>query len=164
MRSILAFVLSLGVSLVVTWAGLHYDSELAYVGVGAILLVFVLFTWSWAFPKPVPVQYVQGPPEPEPKDDNERALRTLRRARESGVLALKNNSPGQAHTAYNQIIAALLTAKRQFGVGPLNISGEGTYRGFVNMYVHYIDEIYPLLKEGHLDEAKARAKAFTWGD
>lgn len=162
MRSILGLALSLGLSLLVTWAGLHYDNALAYVGVALICIVLIAYLYGWSFPKPVPVQYVAGPPEPAPKDEKERALQSLRRARDNGVVALNKRKEGEAHTAFNQMQAAMLTVKREFGIGPLSFDGAGSYRAVVNCYVHFIDEIYPLLKEGHLEAAKARANAFTW--
>lgn len=162
-RQVLAFVLSLGFSGVLTWAGFHYADAAGFIGVGLIALVVILFGHSWAFPKPVPVQYVTGPPEASPKDDNERALFALRRARDSGKIALNNKSEGQAHKAFNEIQAAMISIQRQFGIGQLNFTEAPSYKDAVNIYLHYINEIYPRLREGHIAAAKAKAAAFNWG-
>lgn len=160
MRSILAFALSLGFSLVVTWAGLHYDNGLAYVGIALIGLVVILYVHGWAFPKPAPVQYVQAPPAPAPKDEKERALQALKRARDNAQVAIHQRSEAQAESAIHELKAAILSVQTQFGTPGFNVKGAASYKDMARFLVRYVDSFYPLLREGHIQEAVRAAEKF----
>jgi hypothetical protein len=160
MRQILAFILALGASFLVTWAGLHYDNALAYIGIGLIALVLILFGHSWAFPKAAPIQYVQGPPETAPTNEAGRALQALRRARDSAQIAIHNRSEAQAERANHEIKAAIISAQKQFGIPGMKISGADSQRHLASICVKFIDSFYPLLREGHISDAIKAAKKF----
>jgi hypothetical protein len=166
MRSILGFVLAQGIAVLVTWAGLHYDNALAYVGVTLIVLVAILWIWSWStqtkpLPTQAPVRYDESNASPD-SSEGDKALFSLKRARDNARVALHNRSDEQSHRAFHELQAALVTSKKAFGIGPLTLKGEGSFRDFLPVYVAYIDSFYPHLREGHLDLAKRSASGFTW--
>jgi hypothetical protein len=160
LRSILAFLLSLGFSVLVTWAGIHFDNALLYVGIALIALVLILYAHGWAFPQPAPVQYVQAPQEPEPKDERERALQALRRARDNAQIALHSRSEDAAERAVHELKAAILSVQGQFGTPAFKFSGGSNYREVARFLVRYVDSFYPLLREGHISEAIKAASKF----
>ncbi len=164
-RSVLAFLLAQGISILVAWAGLHYDNALFYVGVTLIALVLILFVHSWAFPKVVPV-LASNPalPEPKPADAKEKALFTLKKARDNAVVAIAQGTHESRGRAYHEIIATMLSIKREFDIGPMQFKSEEgliPYKEALRGYVEFIDRIYPLLREGHLATAKSEAANFN---
>lgn len=163
---------SLGVGLMLAAAGLAFDAKtLTFAGfaIFALMAALWLFTWSRAEEVPVPelpLLPAEEGPTSGPLDSKEKALQSLRRARESAVLAKARKSNDAAGRAYHELRAALLSVKREFGIGMLKFTSEtsGTmpYENLMNCYIAYVDRIYPLLREGHIDEALAEAKSFKW--
>jgi hypothetical protein len=163
MRQALAFLLSIALSLLVTWAGIHYDSALLYLGLALLLFTIVLWLWTWAKPVVVPVPIAGTEPDWTPQDDKSQALLSLKRARDNARVAVHNRSQEQMYRAMNEFQAALTSVKKQYGVGGiLKLSGEVTYRDALQAYVAFADSFYPYLKEGHIEEAKVRAASFSW--
>jgi hypothetical protein len=62
--------------------------------------------------------------------------------------------------------AAIISAKKQFGVPELVFSGEGMPGQFVQVYREYIESFLPYVSAGHVPEARQSASHFirTLGD
>lgn len=153
-----------------TAAGLAYDvGALTYSGIIFVALALVLWGWWYGTGQgSKPVAAIANAPVvegPIPSDPNERALVALRRARDNGKIAHSKWSQDGALQAIHEIQAALLSVRKQFGIGSPVFEGEATYHMILKGYLLYIDLIYPLLREGHVEEAKKRASQFevSWG-
>jgi hypothetical protein len=153
-----------------TAAGLAFDVQaLTYSGIIFVALALVLWGWWYGTgqrSEPVPATAsAPGVEEPVPSDPNERALVALRRARDNGKIAHSRWSKDGALQAIHEIQAALLSAHKQFGTGIPTFEGDATYHMVLKGYLYYVDLIYPLLREGHIEEAKRRASEFhiSWG-
>lgn len=171
MRRVIGFLGSLGLGLMLAAAGLAFDvATLFYSGLVIFALMAALWLWSWA--RPIVVQVPVGKPmaavetEPAGLDSKGRTLFALRKARDSASIARACKSEEGSQRAYHEIEAALLSVKREFGFGPLKWTGDTVgsipYLHQLECYVAYVDRIYPLLREGHIDEARAKASAFKW--
>jgi hypothetical protein len=98
-------------------------------------------------------------------DPRKRALRSLKAARDSAAIALHQGGPNGARRAFHEAEAAMLNVKREFGIEPMGIpesAAEAPYAVLVEAYVSFIDRFYPLLREGHIEEAKERRDSFKW--
>ena len=153
-------------------AGLIFDAQsLLYAGVIVLALVAVLWIWSSCFPPrlaPAMAPQIVSPPEPDPvpTDGKGRSLVSLRKARQSAAIATGQRGDEYAGKAFHELEAAMLSIKREFGIGPLRISSKtgGTvpFKVILPAYITFVDRIYPLLREGHIEEATAKAKGFKW--
>lgn len=170
MRQALAFGLSLGSGLLMTWAGLHYDRVLLYLGLLVIVAVIVLWLWTWSTEaQRAPVPGLLGHQDaPAGLDDKAKALLALRRARDNAVVAIAQGNDRTRARAYNEVEAAMLSTKKQFGIGPLQITSKThssvPYKLVLEAYVAFIDQIHPLLCEGHIEEARAKKFNYSYGD
>lgn len=165
MGQLLAFVLSLAATALLKWAGLHYDRALFDGGV--ILTVFVVVAWAWLWAwKRTPKFGVEPVPEGQKRaDPNARALRSINEARgEAAYAASDCNADHEG--AFHTLEAAMLTVAKQFGIKMLNfrrenaLASEPSYMDRLKVYVPYIDCFYPMLKEGHIEAARAKADDF----
>ena len=112
--------------------------------------------------KPTPVSIRLPDPESDP---SAKALRTLKSARDNAAIALHQGGGDSHRRAFHECEAAMLNIKRQFEIAPMDIPktvGDPPYRVLVEAYLSFIDRFYPLLREGHVDEARERAKVFNW--
>ena len=169
MQRVLGFLISIGVGLVLSAWGLIYSAQtLLYAGVIVLAEVVVLWIWSLCFarkpqPASVPAPVDVGPP---PQDSAGKALHALRSARESAAIARGQRGDEYAAKAFHQLEAAMLSIKREFGIGPLRLTSKsgGTipYKELLPPYMAFIDQFYPLLREGHVPEAVAKASSFRW--
>lgn len=92
----------------------------------------------------------------------EKALRALRRARDRAVDGRRRRDEDACRQAADEFTAAFLSVNREFGLG-YDISAKGgSYRALVQPLIALADRIHPLLREGHIEEAKAQVKAFSW--
>lgn len=172
MRRLIGLLGSIGVGLLVTAAGLALDANtLTYAGIAILALMLALALWSWGHSDPLSAGPSLGRPlalddSPPPSDlsDKDKALFVLKRARDNAVVARKMKGDEAARSAYHEIVAACLTAKREFGVGALKLTGSGTipFKDALEAYVAFVDRIYPLLREGHVNDAKSKAGTFKW--
>jgi hypothetical protein len=112
---------------------------------------------------PKPKQIIQiraAPPEKGVK-----ALESLRSARGNAAVALHQGNHHTQRRAFHECEAAMLNVKREFGIEPMKIpeiAGDPPYGVLVEAYLSFIDRFYPLLREGHVEEAKARRDSFNW--
>lgn len=170
MRRLIAILGSLGIGIMLTAAGLIIDARtLIYSGVAVFAAMAALALWEWgrATPAPAltPLTFKSELP-PANLSDEEKALFSLKRARDAAEAAYSKGSSERAKIAYNDLQAALLTIKKRYGFGPLNLIGKGgtvPYLSLMVCYVQYVDRFYYFLREGHVEEAKAQAMAFKWG-
>lgn len=112
--------------------------------------------------KPAPVSIRL--PDPE-RDPSTKALRTLRSARDNAAIALHQGNHHSHRRAFHEAEAAMLSIKRQFGIAPMVIpdtASEAPYKVLAEAYISFIDRFYPLLREGHIEEAKERRDSFKW--
>lgn len=97
---------------------------------------------------------------------SERALQSLKKARDNLAIALHQGNPHSHRRTFHEAEAAMLSIKRQFGIEPMAVpdetAAEAPYRVLLEAYISFIDRFYPLLREGHIEEAVARAKSFKW--
>jgi hypothetical protein len=172
MRQVIGVLGSLGLGLMLAAAGLAFDkATLFYLGLAVFALMAAQWLVIWARsarPTPATPTALVGTDEPAPTDLDKdgKTLLALRRARDNAVVAIaQGNSRSQAR-AFNEIEAALLSCKREFGIGPLKITSKTRdsvpYKPVLEAYVTFLDEIYPLLREGHVAEAQARNKSWKW--
>jgi hypothetical protein len=59
----------------------------------------------------------------------------------------------------------MLSVKREFGISPLRVTalrGSKPYKSALQLHVSFIDRIYPMLCEGHVEEAKTIGSAYNW--
>ncbi|MCR2833014.1 hypothetical protein [Parerythrobacter lacustris] len=164
MRRFLGFLGSLGVGVMLTASGLVMDANsLIYSGIIIFALMTGLWLWAWARPVEVHVpdtlnaSTISAPP-PE-LDEEGRALWTLKSARHAAQVALVRRRTEQLRAAYYECEAAMLTAKRQFGVSTINFT-KGRYEAILEIQIEYFDRVIPLLSSGHVDEAKRKARNF----
>lgn len=164
MRRLIGFLFSLAVSLLVTWAGLHYDSAIFYAGLLLVLIVLVLWVYAWAHRSTAPRSQTIAPlldeRPPMDADGAERAMFSLDQARKNGRIALANRSEGQARRVLSEIQSAMISCKKEFGIPALSLRGEGGYRDFLRVWLRYLDCFYPLLRDGHHEEARQQASKF----
>jgi hypothetical protein len=160
---------SLASGLVLAGVGILLNAwVLIYSGIAVFVLMGALWLYALARPIRVPVEVavpVAPPmPEPAPDDIKGRAIYALAMAREAAALAAKNRSDERCQRAYNEVEAALLSIKREFGFGPLRLTGKGRvpYTSLLEVIVVYIDRILPLLREDHVQEARTKAMSFGW--
>lgn len=149
-----------------TWAGLHYDHALFVAGIVVLCAVAILWIWQWSFPQalgkrpePPRLRYSEPPAEASAQ---EKAVFLIRQARNNAYVALANRSEDQARRVSNDLNSALLMAKKEIGIPIPEISGSGTYRQLLEVYILYIDSFFPLLRDGHIAEAKAAAARFKY--
>lgn len=167
MRRFIGILGSLAIGLLLTGAGLILDANtLIYSGVVVFAVMAALWLWTWARPirVQVPVHVPAPPSEPEPTESKARAVWALKRARDNAAISVHQGSPQSNERAYNEIAAALLTIKREFGFGTLKLVGKGfvPYDSLLKVQITYMDRIIPLLREGHVEEARQVAMAFGW--
>ena len=152
-------------------AGVALDAKtLIYAGLVIFALMGAMWLFAWARPAQAPVPELPLLPAEEdptgPLDSRQRSLLALRRARESAVMARARKSNDAAGRAYHELEAALLSVKREFGFGTLKLTSETggsvPYENLMDCYIAYVDRIYPLLREGHVEEARKKANAFNW--
>lgn len=152
-------------------AGLAFDvATLVYSGLIVFAVMAALWLYSWAKPTyvEVPVGLEPGVAEAGPLnlDSKGKAILALRKARDSAAIARAYKSDEKARKAYHEYQAALLSLKREFGFGTLKLTskngGSIPYSYFMECYVVYADRLLPLLREGHIDEAKKVAHDFKW--
>jgi hypothetical protein len=147
-----------------TAAGLAFDVKtLFYGGIVIFAAMAALWLWVWGRPVPEPVMPI-GPSTdwPPPTDPNARTIAALTKARENAMLARLMKNEDSCRRAYHEIEAALLSAKREFGISGLSATGEGRYSDLLAGSIAYVDGILPHLREGHVDEARKWAAAFTF--
>lgn len=173
MRRIIGSLGSIGVGVMLTAAGLALDAKtLTYAGIVIFALMLALSLWAWARPAvsvasqggPATTPILNDTPPPTDLTDKEKALFLLKRARDNAMIARKQKGDEAARLAYHEFLASTLSIKREFGFGTLNTTGKGTipFKAILEAYIAYADRIYPLLREGHVEEARAKAKAFKW--
>jgi hypothetical protein len=162
---------SLGLGLIMAAAGLALDVRtLFYSGISVFGLMVALWLYAWARPVrvEVPVHVAPppppAPPRPEPTDPKAKAIWTLENARQTAAIALRQGNGIQNEKAYNEVRAALLSIKREFGFGPLGLSGKGSvpFPSLLKVLIKYMDQLTPLLREDHLEEAQRVATTFGW--
>ena len=163
MGRILSFLGSLGIALIVTAAGAIIDAKPLLYG-GILLVALVAILWLWMIVRPQPVPALAAPPEPDwtPESPADGAILALKRARDCGRAAYQSRSEREAYAAVQEIQAALLSIETHFDFGRVQLTGDGTNLQFLYIYLHYLDVVYPRLRAGQVDAAKARAKAFNW--
>lgn len=110
-----------------------------------------------------PVKLLDDTPPPSGLSDKERALFLLKRGRDNAVAAKKMWGDNAARLAYNELIAATLSVKREFGFGTVTIKSDCVvpWKTFLDIYIRYIDSIYALLREGHIEQARNKPNMFT---
>jgi soluble cytochrome b562 len=102
------------------------------------------------------------PPEVTAADKKKNALETLAALRVTVKNVLGPFHDGEDHErVFHALEAAMLTISHLFGVKLLMFSREGMdYRDALETYAAYIDRFYPMLVQGHLSAAKAKAADF----
>lgn len=169
MGRILGILGSLALGLMLAGVGILMNAwVLIYSGAAIFVLMCALWLYSWARPVrievPVPVPVSTSPPQAEPTEAKARAVWTARKARDNAAIAVHQGNAVTSERAYNEVRAALLTVKREFGFGPLKLSGKGSvpYQSLLKAFILYMDRIIPLLSEGHVEDARSAAMAFGW--
>jgi hypothetical protein len=165
MTRILGVASSIAVSLIISWAALHYDSALLVTGL--VLLFVVTILWIFVGPAdaarrpPTPLRRDEARPELDPQA---RALFYLARARENGYTAHQNRSRPQIDQSLNEIFSALSGVAKAFSFGSIDIEAEGLgRRRILGLVLNYVDSFYFLLQHGHVTEARKIAATFEKG-
>lgn len=170
MRRVIGFLGSLGVGVLLTAAGLVLDARvLIYSGIAIFALMLALSLWAWARPLEVqPSAMLAEPTYPPDTTDDQRAIIGLAAVRENAIRAKKQWGTESAENAYREFEAVQLSLKRQFGITPLGLYGNGRveHKLLLDGLVAYADVVLPLLRQGHIAEARDKAAGFwfSWGD
>jgi hypothetical protein len=137
-----------------------------------VSIALVIFIYRLFRPLTAPsARTASASPKPSPAEEEiltprEKALLDLQQVRGSMDIALFQRDDEYAETVYHEVEAAMLIIKRECGVGPLKGAGLAGdmygYKAALRAYAAYIDRFYPMLMRGLVEEAKAKAKTFTW--
>ena len=107
--------------------------------------------------------------EPPEEVGSGKSLLTLRRARDNAQIAISQGTETTQAKAYHELDATMLTVEKHFGIAPLKVPAVKAdllpYKIVLSAYVQFVDRFYPLLREGHIEEARRKAESFTccWG-
>jgi hypothetical protein len=171
MQRFLAFLGSVAIGLVLTAVGVILDAHsILYAGIILLAFVGVGWLWSWSHPPQIAQPALLAIPVaetvPAATDNKGKALDSLRRARDSAAIAKSQRSDEIAARAFHELEAAMLSIKREFGISPLKVTSRSgdpiPYQNVLVAYISFVNRIYPLLREGHIEEASAKAKSFKW--
>jgi hypothetical protein len=134
-------------------------------GISASLVGFawLFFTRPREIPPEVPLGEPLLPESEEPLTDTGKALRVLKRARDNAVIAAKRRDEHACRLASDELFAAFLSIDREFdlGCGRMEFRG-GSSRALVRPMLALADTIYPLLREGHIEQARSQTASFKW--
>lgn len=103
------------------------------------------------------------------REPSEGVLKSLGNARGGAVVAIAQGNDRTRAKAYHELDAVVLTVEKAFGVAPLKLPREiadhTPFKIVLEAYVEYIDRFYPLLREGHIEQAREKAAGFktSWG-
>jgi len=156
MRSALALGLSVAITLIVAWAGLHYDRALLDGGV--LLLAFIAILWLWTWGKPVPkptgtsVKLKTEPYKQSPFElgrDIERCISNARMTTE------RNHSTRAAEKAMFDVRALMVTLTKEKGINWPNEIPDPKLN--LEAVLRVMERIAPLIKAGHDNEAREAA-------
>jgi hypothetical protein len=153
-----AVVASLAISLLVSWAALHYDWELLIAGIMLLgMSGIALLCSNNSIPKAF--DGLDETPVPHGLSDADKALFLLNRARRNARTALVSRRSIFVNQATNEIQAALVSSRRAYGIGDFSYVEAMTYRSILKVYLEYLDSFVPLLEAGHLAEAQSAARS-----
>lgn len=134
-----------------------------FVPAGLITLALVLFIYRQARPLPPMAASPAPMPASEPDLDQKGcALLSLSNARDTAGIALWQREDDSHERAFHEVEAAMLSVAQEFGIKMLSF-GPAEDRDFtqaLKTYEAYIDCFYPMLREGHITAAKAKAADF----
>lgn len=168
MFRILGVASSIAISLIISWAALHFDTALLVIGL-LILAFSTIATIIWigiggsfgASTRAAAPRRDEPPPE---LDARARALFYLERARDNGHSAYASRFPMQIDQSLHEITSALGGIAQAYSFGPFEIEAEGmSRRRILRCVLEYIDSFYFLIRQGHIAEAKRAASSFEIG-
>jgi hypothetical protein len=118
---------------------------------------------DWQAKASAPVRVAEAPAEATPRplgrSDKQRALDEIRLAMEYARVAIGEQTIVAAEGELPRMRAALLTANKHFGIEIPSDGRDAVYT--LEKGRRLLREVYPLLKAGHTDEARASGAAFV---
>ena len=88
-------------------------------------------------------------------------LTALKKARDNAAVAVQQGVMRTRMKALHEVEAAMVTINKEFGIPSLHLNlahNDMGARVSLEVWVRHIDCFYPLLRAGHVQEAKAKAE------
>lgn len=168
MLRVLGAASSIAISLIVSWAALHFDTALLVAGLALLALstvgVLLWIATGGSFGSAREPRQLRRDEPSQGLSDQARALFYLERARDNGFTAYESNSRLQIDQSLNEIVSALGGIGKAFAFGLIEIEAEAmSRRRILRHMLNYVDSFYFLLKQGHVADAKRAASSCEIG-
>lgn len=158
MRALISGLGSVGIGLLLSWAGLAFDKQALLIA-GIIITAVAASAWLWAWGTGHIISPARtsgdthtpsiNQPAQTSVTERDRVIATMAAAIRSADEALARRSEGNAERVIPILQAAILSAQIQFGLPEFAVNSAGSYRQIAHFLRDYLVKTLPLIREGH---------------